>query len=103
MAIRGDKLTIKAKEALAEAHDLAGKFGHSEIQPEHVLAALLAQEEGLIPRILEKVGVDPDRVAATLRKHLEEQPSARGTSLDVGYGRRFKELYEQAEKEAAKF
>ncbi len=103
MAIRPDKLTIKAQEALADARDLAGKYGHSEIQPEHVLGALLAQDEGLTGRLLDKVGADPDALATMVKEELEKQPSARGSSLDVGFGRRFKELFDAAVIEADKF
>ena len=50
--MRLDKLTIKAQEALQAAHDLAEKHNHQEMTPEHLLLALLAQEQGVTGAIL---------------------------------------------------
>ncbi|MCX7887640.1 MAG: hypothetical protein N3B01_10375 [Verrucomicrobiae bacterium] len=63
--IRFDKLTIKAQEALQSAHELAQKQHHSEVDCEHLLAALIQQPEGLVRPLLEKLGLSPD---AILRK-----------------------------------
>jgi ATP-dependent Clp protease ATP-binding subunit ClpB len=101
--MRTDKLTIKAQEALADARDLAAGKGHPEIVPEHLLSALLAQEEGVVPRVLAKVGVDPRALAADVERELEGMPVVRGAGVDVGVGRKFRELYEGATREAHKF
>src|SRR5687767_12170257 len=101
--MRADKLTIKAQEALADARDLAAGKGHPEITPEHLLLALVTQEEGVVPRVLTKIGADPRAIATTLEKELANLPVARGASMDVGISRRFKDLYDAASKEAAKF
>jgi ATP-dependent Clp protease ATP-binding subunit ClpB len=50
MAIRWDKLTVKAQEAVQKANDLASEYGNPEVQPVHILAALLQDQEGIIPR-----------------------------------------------------
>jgi len=57
--MRLDKLTIKAQEALQAAHELAASRAHQELTPEHVLAALLDQPDGIAGAILRKLGVDP--------------------------------------------
>ena len=57
--MRMDKLTIKAQEALQAAHELASSRAHQELTPEHVLAALLDQADGIAGAILRKLGVDP--------------------------------------------
>ncbi len=101
--MRTDRLTIKAQEAVADARDLAAGRGNPEITSEHLLLALLNQEEGVVPRLLAKVGADPKRVAAAAERELESQPVVRGAGLDVGVGRRFRELYEAATREAGKF
>jgi ATP-dependent Clp protease ATP-binding subunit ClpB len=101
--MRTDKLTIKAQEAVADARDLAAGRGHPEIGSEHLLYALLKQEEGVVPRLCAKVGADPKRLLTRLEQILESQPVVRGAGLEVGVGRRFRELYETAVKEAAKF
>ena len=101
--MRTDKLTIKAQEALADARELAAGKGHPEITPEHALLALLSQEEGLVPRVLGKVGANTSGIAATLEGELEKQPVVRGAGLNVGISRSFGELYEAASREAGKF
>jgi ATP-dependent Clp protease ATP-binding subunit ClpB len=51
--MRFDKFTIKSQEALGEAQNLAGSRGHSEIQPAHLLRALLGQPEGSTVPVLQ--------------------------------------------------
>ena len=65
------KLTIKAQEAFASAQGDAIARGNPELTPEHLLAALVDQEGGVAPRILEKAGEGP----AALRARLDEQLS----------------------------
>jgi ATP-dependent Clp protease ATP-binding subunit ClpB len=101
--MRLDKLTTKTREALVAAQELAARRGHSEITPEHLVSALLAQEGGLAGPLLRKVGVDPQGVAKEIDRALDAQPSASGGALDVGLSRRGKELIERAEKAAASF
>ncbi len=101
--MRTDKLTIKAQEALADARDLAAGRGNPEITSDHLLLSLLRQEEGVVPRILAKVGADPKAVAAAVEQELEGQTVVKGAGLEVGIGRKFRELYEAASKEAGKF
>ncbi|MBI4509032.1 MAG: ATP-dependent chaperone ClpB [Deltaproteobacteria bacterium] len=101
--MRTDKLTIKAQEALADARDLAAGKGHPEITAEHLLVTLLRQEEGVVPRLLTKIGVDPKAIEKECDRELEALPVVRGAGLEVGIGRQFRELYEAAAKEAEKF
>jgi ATP-dependent Clp protease ATP-binding subunit ClpB len=101
--MRTDKLTIKAQEALSDARDLAAGKGHPEITPEHVLLALMAQEDGVVPRLLSKVGADTATLTDALERDLSSLPVVRGAGLDVGVSRRFRDLYDAASKEATKF
>ncbi len=103
MAMRTDKLTIKAQEAVADARDLAAAKGHPEIAAEHLLLTLLGQEEGVVPRLTALVGADPRALAAATERELESVPVVRGAGADVGVSRAFKALYEAAAKEAGKF
>jgi ATP-dependent Clp protease ATP-binding subunit ClpB len=57
MAFRFDKLTIKAQEAVARAQELAANGGHAQIDPLHLLAALLAEGEGIVGSIMQRIGV----------------------------------------------
>jgi ATP-dependent Clp protease ATP-binding subunit ClpB len=96
-----DKLTVKAQEAIAASRDVAMSMHHAEVRPEHLLVALLEQEGGVVPRILAKIGADPRVVRTDLDHALEKLPRARGAALDVDAGRPFKDVWEQAGREAA--
>ncbi len=100
--MRFDNLTVKAQEALAAARDLAAGKHHSEVQPEHLLGALLDQDGGLVPRVLGKLGADPRVVAADLERAYGKLPQVSGAGLEVGLSRALRELWEQAAKEAEK-
>ena len=66
MPIRWDKLTVKAQQAVQRAHDIASEHGNPELQPPHLLAALLEDKEGIVPPVLEKLGVGPKAVLSEL-------------------------------------
>ena len=52
-----DKLTVKAQQALQAAQEMGGREGQQQIEPLHLLWALLAQGDGVVPPLLEKLGV----------------------------------------------
>jgi len=83
--MRLDKLTIKSQEAIQSAQQLAESKGHQQIDPEHLLAALLEQPEGLIPAILKKTGVDPNAVMAGVEQRLEGLPKVSGAGFQGAY------------------
>jgi ATP-dependent Clp protease ATP-binding subunit ClpB len=91
-----DKFTTKAQEALQLAHALAESRGHQELTPEHVLSALLTQEQGVVPALLRKLGVEPGTVGTAVDRALDELPQVRGASADLYVGRRLKGLLEEA-------
>ena len=108
--MRADKFTVKTREALVEAQQLASRKGQSELQPEHILLALLSQDGGVVSAILTKLGAKggaeayvaaPERLREQLERHIDQQPRASG-ELDVGLSRKARDLIETAEKEAEK-
>jgi ATP-dependent Clp protease ATP-binding subunit ClpB len=101
--MRLDKLTIKAQEAVQAAHDLAGTRGHQELTPEHVLAALLDQQDGVSSALLRKLGADPAAIRHALDRVLDQQPQVQGSTADLYLGRRFKELVEEATRQSKEF
>jgi ATP-dependent Clp protease ATP-binding subunit ClpB len=101
--MRLEKLTIKAQEALATARDLADQRNHQEVTPEHLLSALLSQEQGVTGALLRKLGVDPESVARKVDAVLEQQPQVRGATADVYVGRRLKDMLDEATKQSQKF
>jgi ATP-dependent Clp protease ATP-binding subunit ClpB len=72
MAFRYDKLTLKAQEAVARAQEMAAERGHAQVDPLHLLASLLAEDDGIVGPILKRVGVNRaqlDRIAAAELEH----------------------------------
>jgi ATP-dependent Clp protease ATP-binding subunit ClpB len=76
--MRMDKLTIKSQEALAEAQSISSARGQSEIQPAHLLRALLEQGEGSTLPVLQKLGVPIDRIQSELETLIAELPKVTG-------------------------
>jgi len=101
--MRLDKLTIKAQEALQAAHELAASRAHQELTPEHVLAALLDQADGITGAILRKLGVDPATVRKSVADALDAQPQVSGAAADIYLGKRLKDLVEQATRQSKEF
>ena len=75
-----DKLTIKAQEALQEASSLAQKNDHSEIAPIHILLSLLTQQDGIVPPIVECVGVNANNLERQAKDILSSLPRVTGNT-----------------------
>ena len=98
-----NKLTVKSQEAIQAAQSKAVRLGHVEVDGEHLLAALLEQPEGLVPRVLQKMEVEPEAFSRALKKELEKRPSASGGGMEAGkiyVSQRFNRLLVKAEEEA---
>ena len=96
-----DKFTVKAQEALQESQAVARKRDHQEILPEHVLAALLAQQDGLVPPLLQRVGAEPKLVQQRLEDELRKTPAVHGG--EGGHlAQRTLKVLDAAEEEAGK-
>ncbi|NLO90920.1 MAG: AAA family ATPase, partial [Elusimicrobia bacterium] len=78
MAINPEKMTIKAQEALASAEQLADARSNQQLEPLHLLAALLEQQDGIARPIVGKIGADPARLAAAVNAELDKLPSVSG-------------------------
>jgi ATP-dependent Clp protease ATP-binding subunit ClpB len=96
-----NKYTEKAREAVLGAQRLAETMNHAQIEPEHLLSALVEQREGIVPEILRKGGADPNAFAKALRAELERQPKAYG-GTQVGISPRLRAVTTFAEEEAAR-
>src|SRR3982751_6146192 len=101
--MRLDKLTIKAQEALQAAHELAASRAHQELTPEHVLATLLDQADGITGAILRKLGVDPAMVRQAVATALDAQPQVSGGASDIYLGKRLKDLIDEATRQSKEF
>src|SRR5258708_34052821 len=75
-----NKFTEKAQEAVLTAQTLAEQMSHAQIEPEHLLLALVEQADGIVPELFKKMGTDPKPFAAELREELSRLPQAYGGS-----------------------
>ncbi|MBQ3033572.1 MAG: type VI secretion system ATPase TssH, partial [Deferribacterales bacterium] len=78
--INYNKMTIKAQEAIEETVKLADRLSNQVIQSEHLLAALLTQQEGLIRPLIRKIGADPDNMLSEVNNILNSLPKVSGAS-----------------------
>src|ERR1700687_4185029 len=76
--MRMDKLTVKAQEAAQAAQSLADQGNHQAIEPEHLLLALLQQQEGVVGPLLAKLGARPEAIAGEFQAALDALPKVKG-------------------------
>src|SRR5262245_33388904 len=81
--MRLDQFTVKAQEALTTAQPAAEKADHAEVSPEHLLAALLAQDGGVVPSALGKLGTDVDGIRGGTESALRALPRVQGAQTHV--------------------
>jgi ATP-dependent Clp protease ATP-binding subunit ClpB len=77
---RFDKLTVKAQEAVQAAQGLADREGHQQIEPEHLLLALVEQEDGVVAALLAKLGARPEAIRRDVEGEIRRLPRVSGTS-----------------------
>jgi len=97
--VRLDQFTFKSQEAVQAAQKLAEGMGHQAIEVEHLVVALLEQEEGILRPILERVGADSARLARELRAELKKLPSVSGAG-QVYLSPRLERVLQSALREA---
>ena len=95
-----NKFTQKAQEAVMEAQSLASKHSHSQIEPEHLLLALLRQSDGIVPQVIQKLDVSPHEMALSLEGDLGKKPKIRGAAAQVGMSRELGRVLQEAEQAA---
>ncbi len=103
MAIRWDKFTVKAQEAVQRATELASEHGNPELLPVHLLAALVEDREGIVPPVLEKIGMGPQGVLSDIYKEIEKLPKVSGAAAQAAMSPPLNQLLDRAFKEADTF
>ena len=99
-----NNFTIKAQEVLKRAHDLALERSHQQIEPLHLLAALVLQEEGMVESVLERLEIDIPSCAEELTTLLDKLPKGGGTMNAIGtlyLSPELGKVMEQAHREAS--
>ena len=90
--------TQKAQEAVIAAQSLAGERSHGQIEPEHMLLALLRQNDGIVPQIIQKLEVNPREMALSLEGELERKPKVYGATTQTGLSRELGRAIDEAKK-----
>ncbi|MCZ4064374.1 ATP-dependent chaperone ClpB [Oxalobacter aliiformigenes] len=100
--MRQDKLTTKLQEAIADAHSLAVGNDNQYVDPVHLLTALLQQNDGSTKSLLQRAGVNVNKLAGSLRTAVDRLPKVSGTGGDVQIGRELMNVLNLADREAQK-
>ncbi|HEY3010687.1 MAG TPA: AAA family ATPase, partial [Micromonosporaceae bacterium] len=98
-----NRLTQKSQEALHDAQTVAMRHGHTEVDGEHLLLALLDQADGLVPRLLTQLGARPDELRAEVEQELSRRARVTGPAAAPGQvfvTQRLARLLDAAEREA---
>jgi ATP-dependent Clp protease ATP-binding subunit ClpB len=103
MAIRWDKFTVKAQEAVQRANQIASEHGNPELLPVHLLAALIEDKEGIVPPVLEKIGIGPQGVLSEIYQEIEKLPKVSGASAQAAMSSELNQLLDRAFNEADTF
>ena len=96
-----DQYTNKAQEALLKAQQIATEFGHSHLEPVHILSALAGQKDGVVPEIIAKIGARPQALASELTAMIQNRPRTYGSNAAPSMSRATMAMLTQAEKIAA--
>jgi ATP-dependent Clp protease ATP-binding subunit ClpB len=102
MAPKFEKFTVKAREAVQTAQSLADQREHQAVEPEHLLLALLEQQEGIVGPLLAKLGAQVETLRRDLDVELGKLPKVRGSSSSYA-GQRLLSVFERAQAEADRF
>jgi len=92
------RYTEKAQEALVQAQSLAGEYDHGQIEGEHLLLALLRQPDGVVPLIVQGLGMQAGILAQQIEGELAGKPRVHGGATQVGLSRDLQKTLQQADK-----
>ncbi len=93
-----NRFTEKAQEAVAQAQSLAAEYSHGQIEGEHLLLALLRQSDGVVPQIVQRLGLQPDSLIQQLGGELDRRPRVYGGAAQVSLSRELQQTLQQAVK-----
>ena len=100
--MRQDKLTTKLQQAIADAHSMAVGNDNQYVDPVHLVSALLSQDDGRAKSLLQRAGVNVNKLASSLKLAVERLPKVSGTGGDVQIGRELMNVLNLADREAQK-
>ena len=96
-----DKCTVKTREAVQEATSIAQREDHAQVETDHILAALLEQEDGIVTPLIERIGVSPDSLRSEVLDRLDRKPRVKGESSQLHFSQSAAKVLARAESEAS--
>src|SRR6202051_4364482 len=100
--LRFEKMTVKAQEAVQSAQEIAAAHENQQIEPVHLLAALVAQDGGVVPPLVTKLGIRPEALSQDIEREMSRLPKVQGFRQQH-MGPAVNRIWERAFKEAEKF
>src|SRR5713226_4839076 len=100
--LRFEKMTVKAQDAVQSAQEVAARYENQQIEPVHLLAALLAQTDGVVPPLLARVGIRSEVLTQEIEREIGRLPKVQGFAQHH-MGRPLNDVLERAFKEADTF
>ncbi len=100
--LRFDKMTVKAQEALQEAQEIAARHENQSVEPVHLLAALVEQQDGVVPSLLTRLGMRPELIAQDIEREIARLPKVQGFTQQ-NLSRALNDVLERSFTEATKF
>src|SRR5919197_2529727 len=98
--IRPDRMTIKAQEAFRDAGEEARRRGNPVVNDAHLFAVLLAQPEGVVQPLLQKVGLNVTALAQETEREIARFPTQAGGGAEPTFSREVHRVFDRAEAEA---
>src|SRR2546430_2731432 len=100
--LRFEKMTVKAQEAVQSAQEVAAQHENQQMEPIHLLAALVAQSDGVVPPLLARLGIHTEALTQEIAREIARLPKVQGFA-EQHMGRSLNDVLEQAFKEADRF
>jgi len=100
--LRFDKMTVKAQEALQEAQEIAARHENQSVEPVHLLAALVEQQDGVVPPLIARLGIRPELIAQDIEREIARLPKVQGFTQQ-NLSRALNDVLERSFTEATKF
>ncbi len=95
-----DQFTEKAQAAVLDARDIAQEYSHAQIEPEHLLLALLRQEDGVVPQLITRISGDYRPLYEEVEASLKARPKVYGSNASAALSRAASDALSAAEREA---